>query len=226
MTQNLSIAEGAYELAGYAHIEFEFSLVTYLKALKAACLRLRNIKAHLQKAGMTELVAATGMWKYRCDNLKRDVMEQVKGMGDKMDWDTYYPGGTSPLDDVEVEPHTERARNDSVTEEKPPPVERSTIERIINSLNNGGNGQDVLSTTEVVTLRPPPRFSGRSLVEELIDGYATDETRNAKLVYDQQAGRWTFPDYFSAEYQQHAREYRSEEVCTICLLYTSPSPRD
>ena len=49
MTQNLSIAEGAYELAGYAHIEFEFSLVTYLKALKAACLRLRNIKAHLQE---------------------------------------------------------------------------------------------------------------------------------------------------------------------------------
>ena len=80
VTQNLSIAAGAYELAGYAHIEFEFSLVTYLNALKAACLRLRNIKAHLQKAGMTELVAATGMWKYRCDNLKRDVMEQVKGM--------------------------------------------------------------------------------------------------------------------------------------------------
>ena len=92
-------------------------------------------------------------------------MEQVKGMGDKMDWDTYYLGGTSPLDDVEVEPHTERARSESVTEEKPPPVERSTIERIINSLKNGGNGQDVLSTTEVVTLQPPPRFSGRSLVE-------------------------------------------------------------
>ena len=73
-------------------------------------------------------------------------------------------------------------------------IERSTIERIINSLNNGGNGQDVLSTTEVVTLQPPPRFSGRSLVEELIDGFATDETRNAKLVYDQQSGRWTFPD--------------------------------
>ena len=34
-------------------------------------------------------------------------MEQVKGMGDKMDWDTYYPGGRSPLDDIEVETHTE-----------------------------------------------------------------------------------------------------------------------
>ena len=61
--QILSIAAGAYELAGYAHIEFQFSLVTFLKALKAACLRLRNVKTHFQKEGMMELVAATGMWK-------------------------------------------------------------------------------------------------------------------------------------------------------------------
>ena len=66
MTKNLSIAAGAYELAGFAHIQFQFSLVTFLKALKAACLRMRNVKAHLQKAGMVELVAATGMWKYSC----------------------------------------------------------------------------------------------------------------------------------------------------------------
>ena len=117
----LSIAAGAYELAGYAHIEFEFSLTTFLAALKAACLRLRNVKTHLQKAKMSELVAATGMWKYHCDNLKRDVMEQIKAMGDKMNWDTYYPDGKTPLDDVEVERHTERALLNQV-EDSPPLV--------------------------------------------------------------------------------------------------------
>ena len=47
------------------------------------------MKGHLQDAGMLELVAAAGMWKCRCDNLKRDVMDQVKGMGDKMDWENF-----------------------------------------------------------------------------------------------------------------------------------------
>ena len=105
----------------------------FLKALKAACLRLRNVKAHLQEAKMVELVAATGMWKYRCDNLKRDVMEQVKGMGDKMDWDTYYPDSRTPLDDVEVEAHTERTGSGllfNYVADNPPLVERSTIEII------------------------------------------------------------------------------------------------
>ena len=96
----LSLAAGAYELAGYAHIEFQFPLRTFLKALKEACLRLKIVKIHLQKAEMNELVAAAGLWKYRCDTLKREVMDQVKGMGDKMDWDTYYPEGRTPLDDV------------------------------------------------------------------------------------------------------------------------------
>ena len=59
----LSLAAGAYELAGYARIEFQFPLKTFLKALKEACLRLRNVKIHLQKAEMTKLVAATGLWK-------------------------------------------------------------------------------------------------------------------------------------------------------------------
>ena len=40
----LSLAVGASELAGYAHIEFQFPLKTFLKALKEACLRLRNVK--------------------------------------------------------------------------------------------------------------------------------------------------------------------------------------
>ena len=63
----LSLAAGAYELAGYAHIEFQFPLRTFLKALKEACLRLKIVKIHLQKAEMNELVAAAGLWKYRCD---------------------------------------------------------------------------------------------------------------------------------------------------------------
>ena len=33
-------------------------------------------------------------------------MEQVKGMGDKMDWDSYYPEGKTPLDDVEIANYT------------------------------------------------------------------------------------------------------------------------
>ena len=65
------------------------------------------MKGHLQKAGMTELVAATGMWKYRCDVLKREVMDQIKGMGDKMDWETYFPEGRTPLDDVRVDALTD-----------------------------------------------------------------------------------------------------------------------
>ena len=93
----LSFAAGAFELAGYAHIEFQVPLSTYLEALKAACMRLKTINAEIQttREEMPELVAAAGMWKYRCDNLKRDVMEQVKGMGDKMDWDSYYLEGKS-----------------------------------------------------------------------------------------------------------------------------------
>ena len=65
-------------------------------------MHLKTIKAELQETDMPELVATVGMWKYRCDNLKRDVMEQMKGMGDKMDWDSYYPEGKMPLDHVAI----------------------------------------------------------------------------------------------------------------------------
>ena len=197
----------------------------FLKALKAASLRLRNVKAHLQKAKMTELVAATGMWKYRCDNLKRDVMELVKGMGDKMDWDTYYPDGKTPLDDVEVEAHTERVGTgllSNVVADNPPLVERSTIEKILMSLNNGGNAEEVLANTEISTLQPPPRFSGRSLVDELISsGFAGEDQRRSTLTYDRNARSWNLPDYFTAEYLQHAREYKMEEVCTVEDVFTA-----
>ena len=72
-------------MAGYAHIEFQFSLATYLKAIKEACLRLKVVKTKIQLVEMDELVAAAGMWKLRCDSIKRDVMEQIKGMGNRMD---------------------------------------------------------------------------------------------------------------------------------------------
>ena len=42
------------------------------------------------------------MWKYRCDNLKRDMMEQVKGMGDKMDWDSVLSREMSVTERVDV----------------------------------------------------------------------------------------------------------------------------
>ena len=76
-------------------------------------MRLRAIKMEVQKTDMDELVAAAGMWKYRCDSLKRDVMEQVKGMGDKMDWVGYYPAGTSPLDHVEISNYSAAATRTS-----------------------------------------------------------------------------------------------------------------
>ena len=99
-------------------------------------------------------------------------------MGDKMDWDTYYPDGRTPLDDVEVEVHTEQTESGllfNYVTDNPPLVERSTIEKILTSLNNGGDPQEVLANTEISTLQPPPRFRGRSLVEELINGFAGGE---------------------------------------------------
>ena len=69
-------------------------------------MRLKVIKMEVQKTDLEELVAAAGMWKYRCDSLKRDVMEQVKGMGDKMDWDSYNPEGKTPLDHVAIPNYT------------------------------------------------------------------------------------------------------------------------
>ena len=134
----------------YKRQEFQFSLATYLEALKAACMRLKTIKAELQETDMPELVAAAGMWKFRCDNLKRDVMEQVKGMGDKMDWDSYYPGGKTPLDHVEISNYTvtkvpgrSGLWHDGNEHLFPrPKMERSTIDRLLTSLNSGRDGQE------------------------------------------------------------------------------------
>ena len=68
-----------------------------------------------------------------------------------MDWDTYYPGGQSPLDDVQVEAHTEHVGSGllfNYVEDDPPLVERSTIERILTSLNRGEDALEVLTTTD------------------------------------------------------------------------------
>ena len=116
---------------------------------------------------MMELVAVAGMWKYRCNNLKRDVMDQVKGMGDKMDWETYYPGGQTPLDDVQVETRTEQPKKGllfNYVEDNPQPVQRPTIDRILESLNSREDVQKVLTTTIAPETRPTPNFSGRPLM--------------------------------------------------------------
>ena len=64
-------------------------------------------------------------------------------------------------------------------------------------------------------MRPTSRFQGRSLVNELIQGFASGEARDPKLTYDRQQHQWVQPDYFMKEYVQHAQEFKSEEMCTV-----------
>ena len=163
------------------------------------------MKIHLQKAEMNELVAATGLWKYRCDTLKREVMDPVKGMGDKIDWDTYYPEGRSPLDDVSAPTERPRQEFQNFVEERPQPVQRSTIDRILENLNKGQDVQPVLTTTVPSRKIPTPRFRGRTIVEELV-GELADSRKllNPTLVYDRQEEQWTYPDFFTPSYIQHA----------------------
>ena len=95
-------------------------------------------------------------------------------------------------------------------------VERSTIDRLLVSLNSGNDGLEVVSTTGL-PLEPAvgPQFQGRDLVEELIRDMNGVDTRDPKLSYDRQGGSWTKPDYFTENYTRHAEEYKSPEVCTI-----------
>ena len=156
-------------------------------------MRLKAIKAELQETDMTELVAAAGMWKFRCDNLKRDVMEQVKGMGDKMDWETYYPEGKMPLD-VEIANYTmtESPRVSGLWHDgnehlfPRQKMERSTIDWLLTSLNSGRDGQEVLTTMEVPTPLPTSQFRGQGLVNELIRDMGHGGGRNSRLSYDRQ----------------------------------------
>ena len=79
---------------------------------------------------MTELVAAAGMWKLRCDSLKRDVMEQIKGLGDRMDWLAHYPEGQTPLDNMRIPQYTPapRVRGLLIGDSDVPVGKRSTID--------------------------------------------------------------------------------------------------
>ena len=197
-------------------------------------MRLRVIKTEVQKTDMEELVAAAGMWKYRCDSLKRDVMEQVKGMGDKMDWVSYYPEGKSPLDHVEISNYSATAPETpgrsvwwqpdipTISTMPKPKVERSTIDRLLVSFNSGKDGQEVLTTT-ARPLEPAPmnRFQGRELVNELIRDMSGGGPRNTQLSYDRQQGMWTLPDFFTENYTRHAEEFKSPEVCTILDVFAA-----
>ena len=65
-------------------------------------------------------------------------------------------------------------------------------------------------------------MSGRSLVEELIGEFASSkEARNPTLAYDRQLGQWTYPDFFTPAYIQHAQEFRSAEVCTVVDVFAA-----
>ena len=142
-------------------------------------------------------------------------------------WDTYYPGGRTPLDDVSNEDHTFPPRqrglffNDDLVDESPQPVERSIIERILTSLNSGSDGRDVQTTTSFPVAKPASRFRGMGLVDELIQGFANGEARDPKLTKDWQVHQWTHPDFFTVEYLQHAQEFSSGEVCTVVDVFAA-----
>jgi len=61
-------------------------------------------------------------------------------------------------------------------------------------------------------------------VEELV-GELADSRKllNPALVYDRQEGQWTYPDFFTPAYIQHAEEYRSPEVCTVMVRHSLPA---
>ena len=101
-------------------------------------------------------------------------------------------------------------------------VQRSTIDRILEGLNKGQDMQSVLTTTTPMRERPTPRFRGRTIVEELV-GELADSRKllNPTLVYDRQEGQWTYPDFFTPSYLQHAEEYRSPEVCTVVDVFVA-----
>ena len=121
-----------------------------------------------------------------------------------MDWVSYYPDGTSPLDQVEISNYSATATESSgrsvwwqpdlptippMPTVPKPKVERSTIDRLLVSLNSGKDGQEVLSTTGR-PLEPAPmnHFQGRKLVGELIRDMSGVDSRNPKLSYDRQLG--------------------------------------
>ena len=44
---------------------------------------------------------------------------------------------------------------------------------------------------------------------------------NPSLVFDRQEEQWTYTDFFTPSYIQHAQEYRSAEVCTVVDVFAA-----
>ena len=59
-------------------------------------------------------------------------------------------------------------------------------------------------------------------MEELV-GELADSRKllNPTLVFDRQAEQWTYLDFFTPSYVQHAQEYRSTEVCTVVDVFAA-----
>ena len=62
-------------------------------------------------------------------------------------------------------------------------MERSTIDRLLTSLNSGRDGQEVLTTTEAPMPVPTSRFRGQGLVNELIHAWVR-KAKDSRLSYD------------------------------------------
>ena len=100
-------------------------------------------------------------------------------------------------------------------------MERSTIDRLLTSLNSGKDGQEVLTTTKPPMPVPTSRFRGQGLVNELIRDMGQGSERDSRLSYDWQLRAWTMPDYFMESYILHAKEFKSSEVCTILDVFAA-----
>ena len=101
-----------------------------------------------------------------------------------------------------------------------PVGKRSTIDRLLASLNSGKDGSEVVRTTE----RPVPTtdlFRGRSLANELVKGLDSEEPSTQSMEYDRQAGNWGYPSIFDEIYINHTQEFKSEEVCTSVDLFNA-----
>ena len=80
----------------------------------------------------------------------------------------------------------------------------------------------MLTTTVPSREIPTPWFRGRTIVEELVGELAASrKLLNPALVYDRQEEQWTYPDFFTPSYIQHAQEYRSAEVCTVLDVFAA-----
>ena len=151
-------------------------------------------------------------------------MEQIKGLGDRMDWLAHYPEGQTPLDSVRIPQYTPapRVRGLLIGDSDMPVVgKRSTIDRLLSSLNIGKDGSEVVRTT--TRLKPTTdRFRGRSITNELVKGLDQDEPFTQSMEYDRQLGNWGYPSSFDEMYVNHTQEFKSEELCKSVDVFNAP----